>query len=347
MSDAKYKESATNSPPESENPAETTSTAHKSKDVNASAVSTKMKKALSFMNIQDASNDPALQKKRIGIIHSLIMGFCLFCLLMTILVTQEPYRYIRSNLAIQKGAHISTLQNDEDLNTDDVWNWFEAISNEIGGNTYKEVVANCGYNPYASQTINVDGTNYTVVNPVKQDSACAESNIGFISGRDDPLYLIGSHQLLAAGFFTRRANTNFPIKGSVADVESTLEINSDKSEPLNPIKDNKVVEVCSVLVEITNDDDIPPPPPPPIRRRFLQGDDEDDAYVEITCIHKDGIAVEDVPYTPGSTMNWAGQVVHQDFNTYYAFDADRKASFFEESSKSFTSYPPCFILGTF
>jgi hypothetical protein len=75
------------------------------------------------------------------------------------------------------------------------------------------------------------------------------------------------------------------------------------------------------------------------RRRSLQGENV------VTCIHKDGFAKEDAPYTPGATMNWEGEVITEDDEEYYAYDRDRLATIFEDGTKSFTSYPPCYIIG--
>lgn len=356
------------------------STDNKNKDAvpppSPSSSMVSMKRALSYLNLGEPV-DAASQKKRTGMFHSLIMGFCLLVLLMTILATQEPYRYIRSNLAIQKGAHIASLQEDPDLNIDAIWEWFDKLAKEIGGTTYKEIEMNCGYNTYDTQTVTVDGIPYTMLYPGKLEAACAQDNMGFISGQDDPLYLIGSHQILAAGAFTKRANTNFPIQGSVSSTELTLEINSDKSEALNPLKDNKVVEVCSVIINTTStgpDDSVhgapvgdtlapstvpgpapvgdtlapstvPGVPPGPSRRRVQQPEELPEGTT--MCIHRDGFAVENVPYTPGSTMNWEGQIVEQGGDSYYTFDRDKMASFFADDIKSFTSYPPCYITGAF
>jgi hypothetical protein len=305
----------------------------------------RLKRMGSIMRIRKMlAKDAASKKKRIGFFHSIVMGFCLMVLLMTILVTQEPYRFIRSNLALQRGVLLTRLQEDPDLNFDTLWEWFDAVSVEIGGHTHDEVVLNCGYSAYDTQTVEVDGKNYTMLNPGKLDSACAQSSLGYIDGTDDPLYLIASHQVLATGAFTKRSNTNFPIAGSAASRESTLELNSDKSEPLNPIKDNKVIEVCSVEISAPTGNSSsmttsPPGPAPVARRRSLQGE-----HV-VTCVHKDGLAHAEAPYTPGATMNWEGEVITEDGEEYYAYHPDHIASIFEDETKEFTSYPPCYIIG--
>jgi hypothetical protein len=336
-------------------------------DGDSAASTVSLKRMRSIMRVPKLAKDSASKKKRVGLFHSIVMGFCLMVLLMTILVTQEPYRYIRSNLALQRGVLLTRLQEDPDLNIDTLWEWFDAIGVEIGGQTYQEIVLNCGYSAYDTQTVEVDGKNYTMLKPGKLDSACAQSSLGYIDGTDDPLYLIGSHQVLATGAFTKRSNTNFPIAGSAASTESTLEVNSDKSEPLNPIKDNKVIEVCSVEISAPAETTsaptpaatsistsaptplppgpsptslpLPPGPAPVARRRSLQGENV------VTCIHKDGFAKEDAPYTPGATMNWEGEVITEDDEEYYAYDRDRLATIFEDGTKSFTSYPPCYIIG--
>ena len=305
----------------------------------------RLKRMGSIMRIRKMlAKDAASKKKRIGLFHSIVMGFCLMVLLMTILVTQEPYRFIRSNLALQRGVLLTRLQEDPDLNIDTLWEWFDAVSVEVGGHTHDEIVLNCGYSAYDTQTVEVDGKNYTMLKPGKLDSACAQSSLGYIDGTDDPLYLIGSHQLLATGAFTKRSNTNFPIAGSAASRESTLEVNSDKSEPLNPIKDNKVIEVCSVEISAPTGNSssmtISPPGPAPVaRRRSLQGE-----HV-VTCVHKDGLAHAEAPYTPGATMNWEGEVITEDGEEYYAYHPDHIATIFEDETKEFTSYPPCYIIG--
>jgi hypothetical protein len=76
-------------------------------------------------------------------------------------------------------------------------------------------------------------------------------------------------------------------------------------------------------------------------RRALQGS----GGVEYTCVHKDGFAVDDAPYTPGASMNWPGKLITQDNDDYYAFNKSRSAIFFQDGSKTFGEYFPCFVRG--
>lgn len=239
-----------------------------------------------------------------GYIHAIIMLFCFGILLGTTYTEQQPYTYSSSHqaimVAINKPLAVSVSTVDE------VWNWIETVVGSIGGDGIDSINANCQYYPFNSQEVTIDGRVYTLGDPAFDTSACSAGNVDFITGSKSELYLTGNHQLLSFGIFALRSVPQYPVKKSVKHAkESTLKVRSSEIAPLNPLKDDKVVEVCNVNWG--------------------------------TCLHKDGYHGE-----AGSTFGWDGRVVD---GYYTFKQGSSAYMILTPSNTEPAAVEPCFVYG--
>lgn len=246
-------------------------------------------------------------KQRRGFCHALVMICCLAVLLGTIFYTQEPYRYIASTVSFKECLHYQSLLDEEDLDLDHVWEWFDSIVEELGGESSRSVELNCGYDTKNSQKVNIDGVDYYLVSPVNDESACTDT--GYIDGSGDFVYLTGVHQVLSFGAFSTRSRKDFPVFGATISSQlDTVEVINSAESSVQPSTDARVVSMC--LVKGLNN---------------------------TFCVSKDGFR----DY-PGSSLGWKGSTVTQDGNSYCTFENSSSAEIFVSSLKKFTSVSPCY-----
>lgn len=204
-------------------------------------------KRASFIFIPTADLAPKDAKMKVGYVHALGMILCLFVFLASIYTSQEPFRYMSSNLALQKALHLSELK-EKALNRKEIWHWLSTIISEIGGHTVDKIEANCAYSKFKSQKVTIDGHDYDLLDPSQKISSCPEENMKHIDGAEEVTYMAGSHQLLSFGVFTKRSVPHEPIKGSVKVDSHLHEIPSDDVRGIDPAHDHKVADVCHVGV---------------------------------------------------------------------------------------------------
>jgi hypothetical protein len=206
-----------------------------------------------------------------GYLHAAVMLFCFGILLGTTYTEQQPYVYSSSHQALMvaikqaDALSVGTVA--------DIWTWIDAVISSTGGDGVDSINANCQYDTFNSQEVVIDGMSYTLGKPSYDSTACDEQNIEFVTGSMSEVYLTGNHQLLSFGIFSMRSVPQYPVQNSVKNAQSSLiKVRSSESAPLNPLRDEKVVEMCDA----------------PWGR----------------CLHRDGFYGQ-----AGSTFNWIGRVV--------------------------------------
>jgi hypothetical protein len=181
-------------------------------------------------------------KRRRGCLHASVMLLCLSVLLGVIYYSQEPYRYSVSSTAFRSSMHITSLE-EGDLDTSEVWEWFDDLLDDLGGESSKSVKLNCAYDDKKSQPVIIDGVKYYLVDPALDETACR--SVGYIDGADDKVHLAGVHQVLSFGAFTTRARREAPRKGSViAEQQKSITVAETDVSGLNPLADERVVSLC-------------------------------------------------------------------------------------------------------
>lgn len=275
-----------------------TSTKHAAKDAR--------KLSVQFMPTPIANLKPKDKVMRLGYIHAIGMLSVLFVFLASIYTSQEPYRFMSSNQALQRALFIPDLAEVESLNAHEIWRWLENVISRIGGHTVDKIEANCAYSKWRTQTVTIDGKDYEILDPTQKTAACLASNMAHISGEDEATYLAGSHQLISFGVFTKRSVPHAPVRGSLNAGSTLHEIPSDDVHSIDPAHDYKVADVCHV--------DVKPP-------------SED--FNDTVCVLIDGFQDE-----IGSSVNWSGRVI----NGHYAFEPGSSATLFRDHHYQ-TAYP--------
>lgn len=195
-------------------------------------------------NNSNSNINNKISKKR-DVLNTIIMLFCYSILLSLVYVEQQSYIYTNSNQAIMLTIQKDNLQL---INkSTEIWIWISEIITSIGGKAIKSINTNCQYDKYSSQTVQINNKQYTLEYPYLQTDSCSSGNIDFVSGSSDEVYLIGNHQLLAFGLFTERGGPRYPIKNSINHYKkSRMKVRKSHSERLNPLIDDKIIEVCKV-----------------------------------------------------------------------------------------------------
>jgi hypothetical protein len=206
-----------------------------------------------------------------GYFHALVMLFCFGILLGTTYTEQQPYVYSSSHqalmLAIKQSDALSVGT------VEDIWTWIDAVISSTGGDGVDSINANCQYDSFNSQEVVIDGVTYTLEKPSYQSNSCDENNMNFVIGSENEVYLTGNHQLLSFGIFSLRSVPQYPVQNSVRRAKkSQIKVRSSEVAPLNPVRDDKVVELCDA----------------PWGR----------------CLYRDGFDGE-----AGSTFNWIGREI--------------------------------------
>mmetsp|Transcript_21112 Transcript_21112/g.30520 ORF Transcript_21112/g.30520 Transcript_21112/m.30520 type:complete len:889 (-) Transcript_21112:159-2825(-) len=238
-----------------------------------------------------AVDNASVEKRKLyyGYIHAVMMMFC-FCVLMaTIYTQQQPYRYTSSRTSLLHA--VRSDQAKAATTVDDIWQWVNDVTTGIGGKTVDHINANCRYPSPNYQEVEIDGVRYSLLNPSVNTNACSDGSIGYIKGDDEAVFLTGNHMILSFGIFTERSVPKFPVKKSVKS-DNDIKVRSSTIEPLNPTKDDKIIETCT----------------PPWG-----------SY----CLHKDGFRGE-----AGSTFGWDGQVI----DGTYAYRLDSSVVLFSNAN---------------
>jgi hypothetical protein len=231
-----------------------------------------------FLPTPTADLKPKDAIKRLGYVHAFGMISVLFVFLAVIYTSQEPYRYMSSNLALQSSLKIPDLTENESLNAHEIWRWLEKVISDIGGHTIDKIEAMCAYSEFNIQTVSIDGKDYHFFDPTQKIKSCSEKNMAHIDGGEKATYLAGSHQLLSFGVFTKRSVPHAPVKGSMKEGSLLHEIPSDDVHSIDPAHDHKVSDVCHV--------DVKPP----------TGD-----FNDTVCVLIDGFKDK-----IGASLNWPG-----------------------------------------
>ena len=265
-----------------------------------------------YLPTPTADLKPKEKVMRLGYIHALGMLSVLFVFLASIYTSQEPYRFMSSNLALQRALLIPDLVENKSLNSHEIWRWLETVISKVGGHTVDKIEANCAYGEFKEQVVNIDGKDYHLLDPTQRTASCPEANMKHIDGGHEATYLAGSHQLLSFGVFTKRSVAHGPVSGSINDGTQLHEIPSDDIHSIDPAHDHKVSEVCHVDVE------------PP------SGD-----FNDTVCILIDGFKDE-----IGTSVNWPGRVITASWDglEYYAFEPGSSATLFRDRHYQ-TAYP--------
>jgi len=237
---------------------------------------------------------------KLGYAHALGMILCLFVFLASIYTSQEPFRYLSSNLALRRALHLPELE-EKTLNRKEIWHWMTTTISEIGGHTVDKIEANCAYDKFKTQKVTIDGHDYNLLDPSQKMSSCSEENMEHIDGAEEVTYMAGSHQLLSFGVFTKRSVPHEPVKGSVKVGSHLHEIPSDDVHGIDPAHDHKVADVCHVAVTSPTDD-------------FNN---------DTLCVLIDGFKDK-----IGTSVNWPGRVLRAGGQSYYAFEEGSSATLF-------------------
>jgi hypothetical protein len=223
------------------------------------------------------ANDIETVKKRRGCFHAFVMLVCLTVLLSVIYFSQEPYRYMVSSKAFKSGLHMDQLSEGE-LELSDVWEWFDGLLEDLGGESARSVQLNCAYDDKKSQVVRIDGVDYFLVDPASDESACQQ--LGYIDGADDRVFLAGAQQVLSFGAFSTRARLQRPLRGAVTSSQrGSLAVAESGASEVTALTDDRVVSLCQ-----------------------LGGRDTDDTDTEAYCVAEDGFSG-----STASTFDWIGE----------------------------------------
>lgn len=205
-----------------------------------------------FWNIvMSKSSKSATKSSKYGYVDAIIMLFCYSIVLGTIYVEHRPYSYTSSYTALMASLYKNNITNVE--KSADIWDWLHLVVSSIGGKAINSVNANCAYDDFNTQLVTIDGKEYLLEYPYLQMNSCNEDNLDFVQGSSDEVYLAGNHQLLVFGIFTQRGTPRFPIKNSVKNYKSSrIHVSKSSSERLNPLADEKIVEICQVNWTMTS-----------------------------------------------------------------------------------------------
>lgn len=280
----------------------------------ASSTKEVRRRSVNMLPTPTADLKPKEKVKRLGWIHAFGMILVFFVFLSSIYTSQEPYRFMSSNLALQRALLIDDLKQNKSLNVHGIWRWLETVISQIGGHTVNNIEANCAYSEFKEQVVNIDGKDYNLLDPSRRTASCPEENMSHINGAEEPTYLAGSHQLLSFGVFTKRSIPHEPVRGSVNPGSHLHEIPSDDIHSIDPAHDHKVAELCHV--------DVKPP----------SGD-----FNDTICILIDGFKDK-----IGTSLNWPGHVIKSpwDGHEYYAFESGSSATLFR--NHHYETVYPCY-----
>jgi hypothetical protein len=187
----------------------------------------------------------AERKRRSGFLTAVVMLFVFGVVLGTVYVEHRGYQYTSSYTSLMNALQ---KQNLTKINqSDDVWAWVDQVVTSIGGRSVDSVNANCAYSDFNTQVVTINSKQYTLDYPYVQMQSCSADNLAFIQGSSDEVYLVGNHQLLVFGLFSQRGGPRFPLKKAVKDSKhSQIKVRQSRSEPLNPLVDDKIIEICRV-----------------------------------------------------------------------------------------------------
>jgi hypothetical protein len=261
------------------------------------------------MSEEDRLRNLEEKRRRFGFLNALVMLFCFSIVLGTVYVEHQPYHYTQSYSSL-----MNILQKENILKINQstqIWTWLDQVLTSIGGKAISSVNANCAYDHFNSQIVRINSRQYTLEYPFLHMESCSEDSIDFIQGSSEEVYLIGNHQLLVFGLFSQRGTPRVPVKKSVKDHrKSLIEVRKDQSGQLDPLNDEKIVEICRV--------------------NWTQAATQETSY----CLLKDAFKNRF-----GSTLDWDGMLVEGE----YAYE-DGSSAFVVSSELSSTPIQllPCY-----
>jgi len=145
----------------------------------------------------------ALRKKRIlyNILSATVMLFVFGVYLTTISLQMDSGRYTASNTATRRALDVDTAANAESVA--DVWDWIDSLATRIGGRSMRRILSLCEYDSPAMQTVTIENTTVTIVDPSTPSYPC-QFDMGYFIDDESEVVLSGNNQLLSFGvFFTR------------------------------------------------------------------------------------------------------------------------------------------------
>lgn len=239
----------------------------------------------------DSTKNGSRPSPRWGYVDALVMLFCYSVVLGTIYVEHRPYSYTTSYSALMASLYKNNLTIVN--KSSEIWDWIHLVVSSVGGKAINSVNANCAYSDFNTQLVTVEGKQYLLEYPYLQMESCSGDNVDYIQGSSDEVYLTGNHQLLIFGIFTERGTPRFPIKKSVKNhKQSRIKVSKNHRERLNPLADDKIVEVCQV--------------------NWTQSPTSQSSY----CVLRDAYRNQ-----AGTTLNWNGKIAEGQ----YAYDEGSKA----------------------
>ena len=186
--------------------------------------------------------DNLSQAKRNAMRNASVMLLCMTLLLAMFYTQHRVYIYADPHRAILKAVDHENVQGFAHI--DDMWPWLLGVLASLGGETYKQIEANCGPNDPNSQPVIIDGKSYTLTDPALQTTACSSPE--FITTLpSSPVFLTGNFQLLLLGIFTERAHPTYPNSHSLAqDLDTTMSVYNDIPKVLSATNDWNIVKIC-------------------------------------------------------------------------------------------------------
>jgi hypothetical protein len=202
-------------------------------------------KNLQTMTEEDRLRNLEEKRRRFGFLSALMMLFCFGIVLGTIYVEHRPFQYTQSYSSLMNILQKEIILNIN--NSNQIWPWLDQVITSVGGKAISSVNANCAYSNFNSQIVTINSKQYTLEYPYIHMESCSEENLDFIQGSSDEVYLIGNHQLLVFGLFSQRGTPRKPLHKSVKDnKKSLIEVRRGQSGQLDPLSDEKIVEICRV-----------------------------------------------------------------------------------------------------
>ena len=307
--------------------------------------------AIMMQKLRDMqSNDLETAKKRRGYLHAFVMLACLTVLLSVIYFSQEPYRYTVTSKAFQGKLHLSQLQEAEgggELDRAEVWEWFDHLLEDLGGESTQSVQLNCAYDDKKSQLVRIDGVNYFLVDPASDESACPPTHLAYIEGAEDRVFLAGAHQVLSFGAFSTRSRLERPLAGSVISSQQTsLTVAESGDADVGSLTDDRVVSLCRVSREALSDAFCIAEDAflGSVGSTFAWKGERDDNWLTgfATCFYD--VIASNLLYIY-FIFHWhalAGEQVIADGDTYFAFEAGASAVLFVHELHNYTAVVPCY-----
>jgi hypothetical protein len=167
--------------------------------------------------------------------HASASFIALVLVLITLYAQNQSSRYTASFIGFRRALHYDDAK--EASTFEEVWQWFEKMTNSIAADTLGQINANCGYNKPNLQNVNIGGTEYKLFDPQFQFGPC--DNFQYLNDPNEKVYLsdTGNHELKTVGVFTGRS-TSVPSRNKEKLVQN------NELAQVDAVTDDRILDIC-------------------------------------------------------------------------------------------------------